>query len=360
LILSSTSVDFGRAPRRALVGPRAYARAVALVIGILVAGRGGTADADVSPSARALARSLFEDARSLMAEKKFAEACPKLAESLRLDPAAGTQLNLAFCHEGEGRTATAWAEYNDALTQARRDGRPEREEFISSKLRGLSGKLMLLAIALAPGADVPALEVSLDGAIVGSAALGVASPVDPGVHTLEARAPGFAPWRVEVRVAVGDPKRVVTVPPLATGAPPSAGESKVRAQTTPAKPSEPSKEGARERRTVGVVLLGAGLASASVGLAFGADAVAKWRDRNAECAHGCSQSGVRAGDAATTSAWVSDFTIGVGVAALAAGAYLMLAPASNPHRDQTASAGLRAIPIVTGSEVGLGLGGVIQ
>lgn len=298
-----------------------------------------------------------------MADKKFAEACPKLAESLRLDPAAGTQLNLAFCHEGEGRTATAWAEYNDALTQARRDGRPEREEFISGKLRGLSGKLMLLAIALAPGADVPALEVSLDGAIVGAAALGVASPVDPGVHSLEAHAPGFAPWRIEVRVAVGDPKRVVTVPRLMTRAASSDGESKATAAPATRTESESSKEGvegARSRRTVGVVLLGAGLASATIGLAFGADAVAKWRDRNAECVHGCSESGVRAGDAATTSAWVSDITIGVGIAALAAGAYLMLAPRSNSRREQSASTGLRAIPIITGSEVGLGLGGVIQ
>jgi len=123
---------------------------------------------------------------------------------MRLDPAAGTQLNLAFCHEGEGRTATAWAEYNDALTQARRDGRPEREQFASDRLRGLSSKLMLLAITLAPGAEVPGLEVSLDGAVVGAAALGAASPVDPGTHTLAARAPGFAPWSAEVRVATGD------------------------------------------------------------------------------------------------------------------------------------------------------------
>jgi hypothetical protein len=360
LILSSTSVEGPSKTRKGR--PRAGIRAAAFLIGLAVAGRGELAFADVSPSARALARSLFEDARSLMAEKKFAEACPKLAESMRLDPAAGTQLNLAFCHEGEGRTATAWAEYNDALTQARRDGRPEREQFVSDKLRGLSAKLMLLAITLAPGADVPGLEVSLDGAVVGQAALGVASPADPGTHTLAAHAPGFVPWSVEVRVATGDEKRTIAVPSLLKGHPaPADHPADQVSRTEPTQATRAAREGTGERRTWGLVLLGTGLASASIGGAFGLDAIAKWRDRNAECAHGCGQAGAQTGNAAETSAWVSDFAIGAGLAALAAGAYLLATPApAREHGGAASSQGVRAVPIFTGSEVGLGLWGVIQ
>ena len=326
------------------------------------------AAADVSPSARTLARSLFEQARALMADKKFAEACPKLAESMRLDPAAGTQLNLAYCHEGEGRTATAWAEYNDALTQARRDGRPEREAFISAQLRALSPRLTSLVVTLAPGADVPGLEVSLDGAVVGAAALGVATPVDPGAHALGARGPGFAPWTAEARVTAADGKRIVVIPRLAQKQvePSVATASSTGAADAPAPTHETlvsrdgvSRDGGRTRGTWGVALLGTGLASAGVGAAFGADAVVKWRDRNAACAHGCTSTGVQAGSAAQTSAWVSDIAIGVGVAAVAAGAYLLLVPAS--HSIHTGSrARLRAIPIVTGNEIGLGLWGEIQ
>lgn len=325
--------------------------------------------ADVPPSARTLARSLFEQARALIAEKKFTEACPKLAESMRLDPAAGTQLNLAVCHEGEGKTATAWAEYNDALTQARRDGRPEREEFIAAKLRALSPRLTTLAVTLAPGADVPGLEVSIDGAAAGPAAFGTPTPVDPGSHTIAAKAPGFTPWMAPVTVGAEDGKRVVVVPRL-TEVRSSVSDAARPARTLGPEPTASTHESlgspagasaTREspRKTWGYTLLGTGLLSAGVGAAFGVDAIVKWHDRNADCTRGCNPAGVQAGSAATTSAWVSDVTIGAGVAAAAVGTYLLLVPGA--HSIQTGSrAQVRVIPIVTGSEIGLGFAGVIQ
>ena len=64
----------------------------------------GPALGDANP---ALAQSLFEEGRQLMSNGKFAEACPKFESSYKLDPAAGTLLNLAVCHEKVGRTAAA-------------------------------------------------------------------------------------------------------------------------------------------------------------------------------------------------------------------------------------------------------------
>ena len=69
-------------------------------------------------SSQAAAQALFDEARSLMNAGKFAEACPKFAESERLDPGAGTLLNLANCYEKGGQTASAWVTFKDAAAAA--------------------------------------------------------------------------------------------------------------------------------------------------------------------------------------------------------------------------------------------------
>ena len=105
--------------RRTMVGC-----VLAAVVGCAV----GRAQAEPTADDKALATVLFQEGRALMSAGRIADACLKLEESERLDPSGGTLLNVALCHEQEGRLARSWSEFNDAAVVARRDGRRESRD----------------------------------------------------------------------------------------------------------------------------------------------------------------------------------------------------------------------------------------
>src|SRR5215467_9817965 len=74
-------------------------------------------------TAKVAAEALFQEGRRLMAAGKAVDACPKFAESERLDPSPGTMLNLANCYEKTDRPATAWATYREGVSIAASLGR---------------------------------------------------------------------------------------------------------------------------------------------------------------------------------------------------------------------------------------------
>ena len=57
------------------------------------------------------ADALFGEGKRLLAEGDVDHACAKFEASLQLLDQLCVLLNLADCHERQGRTATAWAEF---------------------------------------------------------------------------------------------------------------------------------------------------------------------------------------------------------------------------------------------------------
>ncbi len=96
--------------------------------------------ADATPEDRASADQLYNDAAKLMTAGKYAEACPKLGASQRLDPAIGTLLKLGFCFNYTGQTASAWASFNDAEAMALKAGDKSRAAQAAKQARDLEGK----------------------------------------------------------------------------------------------------------------------------------------------------------------------------------------------------------------------------
>ncbi len=219
----------------------------------------------------ATARALFAEARKLMGEKKYEDACPKFEESLRLDHGMGTQFNLAFCWEQLGRTASAWATFLDVAAAARAAGQSEREAAARERANALEPKLSRLTIKVP--APVEGLEVTRDDLAVGRAAWGSAVPVDPDTHTLRASAPGKKPWQQQVSVASGGARVSVDVPkledaPLEIAA--VAEPAPVRSRNDDRPPSDEPEpdQGVDGTRVAAWILGGVGVVGLGVGTYF--------------------------------------------------------------------------------------------
>ena len=217
---------------------------------------------------------LFKEAKALMSESRFNEACPKLEESQRLDPATGTLLALAVCHESEGRIATAYREFKQVLPATAGEKRRDREALVQARLKDLAPRLPKVVVVVeGAAAQAPGLSVRLDGEVLEPSLYGTDVFVDPGAHTVEATASSGEPFRATSTLAERAVRRIV-VPPF-TARPAAVAEQ----HPTPA----PSDGPAITPRTLGKVLMGAGLVGVGVGAVFGVQAIQKSSDAKSLC-----------------------------------------------------------------------------
>src|SRR5882672_3885016 len=161
----------------------------------------------------AAAQALFDEARTLMKSKRFEEACPKLAESQRLDPGIGTQFRLADCYEQQGKLASAWAGFLDVASVAAAAGQADREKAARGRATHLESRLPKLTIVVPAANRAPGLEIKRDGLAIGEAQWGSAVPMDPGDHQIVVGAPGKREFTGQVSLREGAPT-TFNVPPL--------------------------------------------------------------------------------------------------------------------------------------------------
>ena len=177
-----------------------------------------TASVSAAEGDEAGARALFGEGRKLADAGRYAEACLKFEDSLRLDPGVGTSFNLADCQEHLGLTASAWARFLEVASATKRAGQFERERVARARASALEPKLARLLVEV--NVPVEGLVVDRDGLPVDPATWGTAVPVDPGPHVVEARAPERRVWSETTIVPNGPATVVVSVPTLGPKAPP--------------------------------------------------------------------------------------------------------------------------------------------
>lgn len=280
----------------------------------------------------ATAQMLFDQARKLMAQERYAEACPKLEESQKLDPAGGTLLHLAVCREREGRIATAWALYSDALSQAKRDKRADRAKFAQERVDVLGPRLPKMRVRVAPAnKTLPGFKITRDDVSVGEAQWGESVPVDPGSRVMSARAEGRKTWTSKVDVPNQPAEVSVEIPELEID--PHAGETgAVAAKPEPDEKKRSVDYGTNDatrgdtQRTLGIVAAGVGIAGIGVGAVFGLISISKKNAADEQCRgpelNLCTQKGVDDANAGIEAGNISTIAFIAGAALAAGGAVL--------------------------------------
>jgi hypothetical protein len=311
------------------------------------------------------AEALFEQGRSLVAEGKFAEACPRFADSQRLDPSPGTLLNLASCYEKLGRTATAWATYREAASAANAAGRADYVTSAQRHADTLAGRLAKLTATVAQPVD--GMLVKRDGVEVTRAEWGVPIPIDSGSHTIEASAPGYKPWSSSVDVPQDGAQVSIAVPALEAApqeaAPPAPAPVQPAPAPAPTAGADASSGTGGTQRMLGIVIGGVGVLGLGTSAVFAVLAKNKYNDSLQGCPTNpnvCSQTGVSQRNDALTFGNVASVAFGVGAAALAGGAVLWFTAPSGARPSPSSSASS-----ASGARVGIapmvasGVGGAV-
>jgi serine/threonine-protein kinase len=330
----------------------------------------------VAPAARAqsaadkaAAEALFDEGKRLREAKRYSEACPKLADSQRLDPAVGTLLNLALCYKENGQTASAWSTYREAAAQAAAARQTDREQLARDEAAALEPKLTKLVIEVSPEvAKIQGLEIKRDGAVVPQGLWGVAAPVDPGVRSIDATAPGKKPFHMDAKAEGAGATAKVVVSGLEDA---TAGAAAVPAvAATPAETPQPtspadqptdkgSKPGSTQRM-IGYVVGGLGVVGIGVGVFYAMNAISendKALDICDDDEEPCSEEEVEDHenyvDKATAVQLNSYVAYGLGAAGIVTGVVLVLTAPKDPKK----AASVRVTPEVAAGHVGLNVSG---
>ncbi|HKY37281.1 MAG TPA: hypothetical protein VJN18_15160 [Polyangiaceae bacterium] len=278
----------------------------------------------------------FQAGRALLKDGKYADACPKFEESQRHDPASGTLLALAYCQELSGLLASSWANYLAAADLAAREGQTERHTAATDRAKGLSERYSTLTIVVpAELGNLPGLRVLRDGIEVERSAYNGRIPLNGGMHSIEAVAPGRERWSGAITLQQEADHKTMTLPVLGA----ERGAGIVTFNGPPKQDSAPPAmrpvPANRMRQASLLLAVGSGVAL-GLGATFGILATSRNKSSN-EDGHcdptGCDAIGIERRNAALSAASVSTWSF-IAAGALATSSIVLFLN-SSPSKQST-------------------------
>lgn len=326
-----------------------WLRRLTVLLSFAVALLGSSAAyAQTSDADKATARALAIDAQQALEAEKFAKAADlfKRAEALYHAPTLG--LGLGRAYRGMGRYVQARETFNrvtreklpaDAspqFKQAIKDARQEADQ--------IKSKIAWITITVIP---VEA-SVSVDGATLPSAALGVRRAIDPGEHTITTSAEGYTPDKQTVTLGEGDTKalNIALKSGAGSGTVPSPGPGSGSGNGSGGGTADSGDPGGL-MRTLGFVALGVGGASLITGAISGGLATSKHGEISDQCPDDeCPESLMLTDDIKSFQVMgnVSTATFIVGGVLAATGLVLVLVAPSGDEEPATTDASARQRP----------------
>jgi hypothetical protein len=203
-------------PRIALVGLATLASALASP---------AAARADVDP----LEAPLNQARKGMQFRETLDAACAWFEETYRRTSRGDVLLNLAECHRRQGKTASAFAEFDKAISIGAQVKFPEAVAVATQLRDDLARHLSRLTVHVpAETAALAKLTVEVDGKPLAPAGWNTPAPHDPGAVVVTAVAPGHKPFSQRIDLGADSDNKTVDVvleneappPPVAPPPPP--------------------------------------------------------------------------------------------------------------------------------------------
>jgi hypothetical protein len=339
---------------------------------------GGQAFAQ-SDEQRAAARSLATEGATAFNEGRYQDAVELFGKAESLVHAPPHLLFLARAHAKLGQLVKAREAYmkivKETLPPNASPAFRNAQTSANDEVRAIEPRIAALTVKVEGGTNATDVAVLIDGTPINSVLVGVAQPIDPGEHKIEAGATGLRAPAQTVTLADGERKSIVLTlepapgaaplvavaqAPAATPAPqqtPAAAPAATPApaDTGPAKPSD-DKSGLR----IGsYVAFGVGVVGLAAGTFFTLQSSSKREDADAKFEECGGEDGCRTGnplsdevaeldDEARSAMTLGIVGFAVGGAGIATGATLLLLSSGGTDERQ---AGVRPY-------VGFGVAGV--
>jgi hypothetical protein len=213
------------------------------------------------------AESLAKEAYALAEAGKWADACPKYAESLKLEQSYGVQYSLAECYEKTGKLGSALFHYRRVEEAPKAANKQALSLKAHDRIAAIEPQVSKVKVVLPAGITPKDVVVKIDGNKIAPENFSE-MPIDTGEHNVEVSQAGKKPWTDTIHVQIGT--YPIEVPEL-TSAKEEAAKPITTTTTVPLGQSRANPT----YRIVGGVAVGVGVVGVVVGSIFGLSARSK-------------------------------------------------------------------------------------